>query len=112
MSAPHRSIQHDTLFCGVPKRRYAKTICRTGTRMVGYQHAVVHAAASTRDASTMYCKWDKGTVAHVEAQLMAGEPLFLPLLPDLLLLLLLLLVGAELELGAHEPHFARQSQPH
>mgnify|MGYP006915882452 FL=1 len=60
----------------------------------------------------MYCKWDKGTVAHVEAQLMAGEPLFLPLLPHLLLLLLLLLVVAELELGAHEPHLARQSQPH
>ena len=102
MSAPHRSIQHDTLFCGVPKRRYAKTICRTGTRMVGYQHAVVHAAASTRDASTMYCKWDKETVAHVEAQLTAQEPLLQPLL----------LVVAELELEAYEPYLARPSQPH
>ena len=43
---------------------------------------------------------------------MAGEPLFLPLVPDLLLLLLLLLVVAELELGAYEPHLARQSQLH
>lgn len=70
--------------------------------MVGYRRAVVHGAASTQDASTMYCKWDKGTVARVGAQLTAQEPLLQPLL----------LVVAELELEAYEPYLARPSQPH